>query len=387
MEQDVFSDKVVADYFNSNFISISVQTDQTVKDDEDIRSWYSKAKELSLEYQVQVLPTFLFFDPKGNLVYRASGYQDVSSFLDIGKIASDPASNFSVRRDRFLSNKMEAIEMRSFSLDALTFNDRKLADSAALIYYKSFLSNASDSVIQKVSNVRFIQSFYKFIDSRDMPFWLFFNSSELMDSLIGVKGASNTIVKNVIIREEVNPIIYLGKVPREIEPDWLTLEHNISKKYSNKLAAEIISLIQFRWYTAKENWQLAIKFGFRYLETNGIDTSAQFGSGTINDFVWTKVVRYGTQEEDFRRAVNLMENVLRSKPNVAEYIDTYANLLYKMGSVNDAILQEEKAIDLTIRLNYSTKDMRLKEFNETLRKMKANEPTWLVPGRTEEKKQ
>ena len=51
------------------------------------------------------------------------------------------------------------------------------------------------------------------------------------------------------------------------------------------------------------------------------------------------------------------------------YIDTYANLLYKLGQKEEAIKQEEKAISLL-------KDEDKKSYKETLEKMKKGERTW-----------
>jgi hypothetical protein len=50
-------------------------------------------------------------------------------------------------------------------------------------------------------------------------------------------------------------------------------------------------------------------------------------------------------------------------------MDTYANLLYRLGRNDEAIEWEEKVVTL----NPNPKD---EEFVETLKKMKAGKPTW-----------
>jgi len=57
------------------------------------------------------------------------------------------------------------------------------------------------------------------------------------------------------------------------------------------------------------------------------------------------------------------------KDNNAGFMDTYANLLYKMGKKDDAIAWETKA------MNASPEGER-KNYQETLEKMNKGEKTW-----------
>ena len=60
---------------------------------------------------------------------------------------------------------------------------------------------------------------------------------------------------------------------------------------------------------------------------------------------------------------------LELSPNNALWLDTYANLLYKLGQEEKAITKEEEA------LHYADKNSA-KGLSETLRKMKVGEKTW-----------
>ena len=55
--------------------------------------------------------------------------------------------------------------------------------------------------------------------------------------------------------------------------------------------------------------------------------------------------------------------------NNSLYLDTYANLLYKLGQRNEAMKYETKAIKLAT-------GKYIDEFKATLLKMKQNEKTW-----------
>ena len=50
-------------------------------------------------------------------------------------------------------------------------------------------------------------------------------------------------------------------------------------------------------------------------------------------------------------------------------MDTYANLLYKLGQIDEAITWETKAIDMV-------SESEKKDYSETLIKIKSGEKTW-----------
>jgi hypothetical protein len=62
-----------------------------------------------------------------------------------------------------------------------------------------------------------------------------------------------------------------------------------------------------------------------------------------------------------------MGDVVRRNPKSSENIDTYANLLFKIGKVDEAIKMEEKALSL----NPTSKDTL-----SALEKMKKGLQTW-----------
>lgn len=72
------------------------------------------------------------------------------------------------------------------------------------------------------------------------------------------------------------------------------------------------------------------------------------------------------------KAVRWSERSLELKPNDVNFMDTYANLLYKLGRTNEAIIVEEKALNLSMDSASAINNL----IKETIRKMKAGEKTW-----------
>lgn len=93
---------------------------------------------------------------------------------------------------------------------------------------------------------------------------------------------------------------------------------------------------------------------------------AAIGEFDMNNDAW--FVFENTKDSSLlKTAMSWSRRVLRKQPENVEAMDTYANLLYKIGNKNEAISWEDKAVQLApnhkeIRANYD--------------KMKRGEPTW-----------
>jgi hypothetical protein len=65
-----------------------------------------------------------------------------------------------------------------------------------------------------------------------------------------------------------------------------------------------------------------------------------------------------------------MKIVCDARPEEQDYLDTYANLLYKLGDTQKALSLEARAFSMNARNS--------KEITTNMEKMKRGEPTWDV---------
>lgn len=72
MAKDVFTLNNVADYYNDNFINVSMDMEK------------GEGPALGKKYKVNAYPAFLFIDGNGKLVHRDGGYQEAAPFLKVG---------------------------------------------------------------------------------------------------------------------------------------------------------------------------------------------------------------------------------------------------------------------------------------------------------------
>jgi thioredoxin-related protein len=73
MARDVFTDPVVGDYFNANFINVKIDMEK------------GEGIDLKNHYEVAAFPTFLYLDKDGNVVNRIVGSMPAAKFLEESK--------------------------------------------------------------------------------------------------------------------------------------------------------------------------------------------------------------------------------------------------------------------------------------------------------------
>lgn len=91
-------------------------------------------------------------------------------------------------------------------------------------------------------------------------------------------------------------------------------------------------------------------------------------SMTLNNIAW-EMFQKVSDVNTLQDALRWSDRSLELTPNNPMWLDTYANLLYKLGQKEEAIAKEEEA------LRYADKK-NSEGFQETLGKMKAGEKTW-----------
>jgi thioredoxin-related protein len=375
MENEIFSQKEVGDAYNSNFLSIRVQIDKTEKDDEYVRSWYEEAKNISKKYAVLVVPTFLYLSPDGELLQRSVGYQPKDNFVNAAKTALDAKENMANMKTGYLNGKMKSDSIPSFAILLKNSGQKEFADSVALNYKVNILDKAADSDLKKVGNLIFIRTFSGLINSSDKYFNLFYRKEREMDSLFKKNGLSKNIANSVIYKEEIKNLVDSYKSLKKGDPDWDMLESRIGKKYTSDISHKLILTEKSKWYTNNENWPLAIKYGLELISDKGIEIKG-IESMQTNNFIYKIVFLHGENKLELAKSAEIMKVLTKSNPDKYTWLDTYANILYKMGEKEKAIELEEKGLKIIKEGKFDKKEELINTWNKVIERMKNGEPTW-----------
>jgi len=76
MAKDIFTLDKVADYYNGNFINVTMDMEK------------GDGPAVGKKYKIAAYPAFLFIDGNGNVVHKGGGYQEAKEFIDLGKGAT-----------------------------------------------------------------------------------------------------------------------------------------------------------------------------------------------------------------------------------------------------------------------------------------------------------
>lgn len=112
MERDVFTLDTVADFYNSQFINVSMDMEG------------GEGPELVKKYAIQAYPTYLFIDGTGKVVHRDGGFMPADSFLAVGKKALATRGEKVNQAVAFIENtSWETLLERAQTEDKLIFLD------------------------------------------------------------------------------------------------------------------------------------------------------------------------------------------------------------------------------------------------------------------------
>lgn len=393
MDKQVYPLEDVGVFFNRNFICVKVQMDKTKSDNEQVKSWYKDAKFIEKNYSISAFPTYLFLSSDAQPLHRAVGAYQPNKFLEMASNALDPetqsytiARRYDISRMDTAALKAVAVKIRRTAPEfaaqmALTFF-RKLKgseikereniellllfsnNSAVADFARGYLNSLDDNSLATEAHIRLLLAFLK--GTEDKGFWFLYKNNSLVDSIMNhgrpfksffVKSFVDDIITNTEVSEKISDAFSDGR-----EPDWNGFVKSISTKFDRDVAERIVLKAKMSWYAKKRMWELYCQYIVQYMDLYNNELEFEY---TRNKYAWL-VFSYSNDKSKLEKALLWSNQAIQFNPTSAS-VDTYANILYKLGYTTSAIVWEE------IALNLAPDDAELKE---TLGKMKNGVPTW-----------
>jgi thioredoxin-related protein len=383
MQQNIFTRSSVYTALNKSFIPVKVQTDITAQDNEYVKSWYEDAKKIREEFKVNGVPTYLFFAPDGTILHRDDGLKNASAFINLTWMVRDPNQTFLYPLyQSYIKGKK--IESTNELLDLAIFTWKYIDKDTALIMakkWKKHLDKLPDDSAFTTKNLQYITYFnYQLIKPNERYFNLCYNQPKTFEVTAKWPGRAVDVVQSVIMREELDKRLN-RKGKWIIKPNWNYLEQTIAKKYKkvrNHLPLWMVNY-KINYYSTKcIDWHLwadakdeKIK-NYLSSQSTGIELS-----GELNDGGAWRAFLGCSDTVVLIRALRWIDIALQRKPNSFPYIDTKANLLYKLGRQDEAIALEEKCLEMVKGWVREGGSQRVAdEYSITLEKMKKGIVTW-----------
>lgn len=362
MDANIFPLKESGDFFNANYLNVKVQFDSTANDSEEVKAWKKDMKMIEKEYAINAYPTYLIFDPNGNAVHRAVGSTlKAVDFIARGKAGMVPETQYYTQLKKYTNGEKDPAFLRKMALMAADAYDTK---SAAKIS-SEYMASMTDMFTKE--NIEFISKFTS--KSSDRGFALMMENGDKVDAIIG-QGKTKSKLTGIILTEEVLPGIRKVNSDKTItSPDYTAIVAAAVKKYpafSNEIT-DYTEKTKINYYLSKKEWSGFKNEVLAYMSKYGENklTPAELNSYAWGVFENCKDMTCVTEALDWSR------KSFKDKDNHM-YLDTYANILHKMGRTKEAIEAEEKALAMIPDTDPESK----KTYQATIDKMKKGEKTW-----------
>lgn len=373
MDNEVFSNDTVGQFMNENYLSIKVQMDKSKNDSEYVKSWYGDALSIEKLYHVKVFPTFLFLYPNGELAHRGTSFQMATQFIELASQALDSASNLDSQLRNFKAGNYENEDLPELIVHFKRLGETEVALAAMRKYKQSTLDNFSLHEITRKETLDLILQFPALISVEDTLFQFLKDNPAYLDTIYNRPSYGTSILNMVITKDEINSLLYKGDSIIERNPEWERISTDLSQKYGNSIASQLLLNAQVSYYYLSSNWEEAIHYYVEKNEQLGIDTSGYFNKEKLNSEIYALIFKHSSDKRVLKKGIKWLNILIDSDPTNYHWLDTYANLLYKFGKINKAKKIETKAIRLAME---KQDEDGAKRYQEVLQKMTQNNPTW-----------
>jgi thioredoxin-related protein len=366
MERYIFSQKDVGDFFNSEFINVKIQFDSSNHDNEEVSRWRSITRIFEQEFKISRYPTYLFFSPQGILVTKEEGAtKTTEGFITKAKAALDPSQQYYTLKERFKSGDVSANLIKYLVPKAVSLEDKEIAYAAHDQYFelidKKYTKGNLTAICGSISSIH------------SRGFQLLVEEPDRVNEILEEEDRAQRIVKDVL-SNEIDEKFIKG---RGGDVDWKSVLVEL-KRDAPAMANEILMLLKYRVAAGNNKWNEYGKNLVDYYDKYYYTMKGHGKHFFMNNELWT-VFERTTDKKALKRAAEWCKKTIVSDEGneVSGAIDTYANLLHKVGKTKEAIVWEEKALKM-VKQEQNTEWIVL--FSERINKMRNGKPTWSVPA-------
>src|SRR3990172_7641161 len=337
MEKEVFPNNSVADFFNKNFINLRRDAEK------------GEGIKLATKYEIQVYPTLLFVSADGAMAHQACGFRDPEHFVELGALALDPEKRLAKSYNAYLGGRKDPQFL------AELINSMKSACGPVGKITSDYLGGQKEADLFSKANWELFNRNVFDLDSREFKFVR--KNQKKFSALYG----------DSVVNKKISEI-YLKKVQdiakdtaKDKEKEFSDLKAEIRKtNLSQKDLLLARADLNFYNNLSAPNWQK-----FAEAATSGVIENNGFywdNPQRLNHFAWTfyEHVDYPIM---LQKAVKWIRRSIELK-KWPENNDTYANLLFKLGEIEQAIEVETTAFQLAVNANR----LDAKDYEETLKK-------------------
>jgi thiol-disulfide isomerase/thioredoxin len=389
MSSTIFPLDTVGQVFNKNFICYQIDAEK------------GEGIEIAKKYEVKAYPTYLFIKGDGTPIYRSLGSMPAKNFIEVSKSAmaemNDPKPIAAWEKEyvekkndpRFLLDYINKRSKSGLSNTQLFDEYLKLIpeeERYSAVVGKLYLKEGPDMRVNSFAYENFLKNHKKL--------FMGITNTFLIDGVTNTAHDAAKIKNLQLLATAISAYDSIPKYFVTIQKDEVYMKYyaatgetdkyvkytlDFGNNHLMKINPDSINRYDKKMFPSYENIlnsgrgslakldsteKAELRSTFAHMEANKHGLS-------LNQIAWD-VFEKTTDKIALRNALSWSKRSLEFVPDNATYLDTYANLLYKLGQKQEAITNEKEALRLTDKKDTET----YKGMENTLRKMTAGEKTW-----------
>lgn len=330
MAANVFTNKEVAELFNTKFINAKIDMEK------------GEGVKLAQRFQVQAYPTLLIINSGGEVLHRACGALQTEEFIKWAIESFDVENRFSTLQAKYENGErssefiLKYIEM----LDKACINAEKVAEE--------YLNSLKDEALYEKNNWSIFNSYIWNSESRSFKF-----VTEKYSKFFDLYGDKvNDKIVNVYRRKIATAI-------RKKDDDAYAANMKILKSLNFPQSEKVHALLECQYYYSKNDWVNYAAKTVSYIEDFQIENPNE-----LNSFAWNFYEKVNDKKM-LEKAAEWSKKAVEIESNYAN-LDTHAAVLYKLGNKKEA----QKFAELALK-KAKEEGEDATETEELLKKIKA----------------
>lgn len=304
MDKETMVKDEIVSFVNDKFIAVKMDME------------HGEGIKIAMKYHITGFPSFMFFDPHGNFVYKSIGYQKSAEFA--AELKSALKSSSQIKATGYSSS----IDLDYPQFYKNAYGERSKKEAPKKDEVTTYLDAQKDlfSEVNWAVLSRFI------LNEKYNSFFL--ANIEKYSRLYG-KGSTD---------DKVNAILYneLTEASKNKDEKRFTNVLAMTDKYTTDGADKKVGF-KISYYKATAEWDKCAVAINDLIKKDGYKDADY-----INSLCWD-MYEHCEDKATLQKAAGWMKQVIANEPKYAA-MDTYAALLYKTGQLKEAKIWAEKAI-------------------------------------------
>lgn len=288
------------------------------------------------------------------IIPTTANYAEVTR--DFTARAADTANTdnqYLSRLQEYKNGRKDEVFLRRLVLMA----SRLKKDSIAAVISSDYVDQIKNPFTE--FNLKFIYQFTR--STRHSGFQLMRTNPSKVNAILG-KDQAEAMLTFLIENEEISP-----KTKKGLTPDWKEIENKVVSKYGT-LGEEIIWQSKAFYYLNHKDYKNFVLVAVPWYNKYG-QKRAWVGAEMLNSIAW-RVFENSSDTAALQLALSMSKRSVELDDKDVHLMDTYANLLYKLGKKEEAITWQKKAVST------DPDHALIQDFKDTLEKMENGVKTW-----------